>query len=151
MLFRSNINANSIRGFALEMLSKLALCADSVITAVCAEKVSGRDLKELKEKPKSGNDDIVWEEESKFAVGHAVDYSKLLTSHAHRFLGPTLIATTKPLAFVQENFSEFVEKFEEEHKKMLADYKRKLGAREDRKSTRLNSSHSQQSRMPSSA
>ena len=123
-----NINANSIRGFALEMLSKLALCADSVITAVCAEKVSGRDLKELKEKPKSGNDDIVWEEEAKFAVGHAVDYSKLLTSHAHRFLGPTLIATTKPLAFVQENFSEFVEKFEEEHKKMLADYKRKLGA-----------------------
>lgn len=123
-----NINANNIRGFALEMLSKLALCSDSVIRTVCAEKLSGRNLQELKQKQQTEDTDIVWEEEAKFSVGHAVDYTKLLTSHAHRFLGPTLIATTNPLAFVQENFSDFVAKFEEEHKKMLQDYNRKLNA-----------------------
>lgn len=123
-----NINANSIRGFALEMLSKLALCSDSVISTVCAEKIVARYLKELKQKEQTGDTDIVWEEEAKFSVGHAVDYTKLLTSHAHRFLGPTLIATTNPLAFVQQNFSDYIEKFQEEHKKMLQDYNRKLSA-----------------------
>lgn len=123
-----NINANSIRGFALEMLSKLALCSDSVISAVCAEKIPGRVLKENTEKPKDSEDGIVWEEETKFSVGHSIDFTKLLTSNAHRFLGPTLIATTDPLGFVKHNFYGYVENFQDEYRRKLADYSRKVSS-----------------------
>lgn len=108
-----NINANSIRNFALDMLRALSSHSDSVVETVCAEKVETRQLKKLAT-TKDTDSDIVWEAKQKASISHSVDFKSLLTSHAHRFLGPTLIATTSPVEFVKENFTEYVKAFGEE-------------------------------------
>jgi hypothetical protein len=105
-----NLSANSIRNFALNMLRALATCTDAIVEAVCAEKIETRELKKLATS-KNAESDVVWETEEKFSVGHSVDYTTLLTTHAHRYMGPTLLATKKPLEFVKENFSSYVDAF----------------------------------------
>ena len=108
----SNLSSDSIRNMAMTLLRAIAACSNEIVKKICSVNIANRQMAEIEEAPKNNvNDDIVWETDEKFTVGHNINYTTLGTSTAHRFLRPTLIATNDPIKFSTENFGDLLTSF----------------------------------------
>ena len=127
----SNLSSDNIRSMAMTLLQTIANCSDVVVKKLCSTKIENRKIAEIEDNTAATNvdDDIVWETEEKFTVGHNIDFTTLGTTCAHRFLRPTLIATNEPYKFVIANFGDILQKFHEKFgsvKQIIIEYEQKL-------------------------
>ena len=117
----TNLSSDNIRGMAMRLLECIAACPNKIVQKLCSTKIENRKMTEIEETVTNVDDDILWETEEKFTVGHNIEYTTLGTSSAHRFLRPTLIATNEPLKFVLTNFDDLLKKFTEKFGRILAE------------------------------
>ncbi len=100
-----NLNADSLRSISMEMLTSVCNSDNISIKKICNTDIKPRNIDYNEDNNQDLDEDIAWEKEEKFAIGNDIDYTKLCTSAAHRFMRPTLIATLDPVKFVHENFA----------------------------------------------
>jgi hypothetical protein len=103
-----NLNTDSIRNLSMTLLSILALQSDEIITKVCSTKIKQKGFSLIdstqSDEDKGDDDDIEWESEPSMEHSDKVDFDKLGTSDAHKFMRQNLIATLDPVKFAMENF-----------------------------------------------
>jgi hypothetical protein len=112
-----NLNCDAVRNLAMDLLNVLVKCPDSIIERVCHTKINVRDFNVIdeSEKPKKEeDDDIVWEKEEEYKLTNIVEFTKLATHDAHKYLRQNLIATTNPLEFTMTNFKNYLDEIIEE-------------------------------------
>lgn len=110
-----NLNTDSIRNLSMSLLSILALQPDKIIAKVCSTKIHQKSLNLIdsahsdNEKAEDEDDDIEWESEPVIEYSDKVNFDKLGTTDAHKFMRQNLIATFDPVKFAMENFKDLYE------------------------------------------
>lgn len=123
----NNLSADKVRQCVITMLEILSDQSDEIVTSVCnsriidinvKQKVEPKKKKEKVEDSDDDSDDFKFasssdeeeeDEEEEEDKESPVDYTKLVTEDAHRYLGVNLIATNDPVKFVTENFQGLVD------------------------------------------
>jgi hypothetical protein len=106
----NNLNTDTVRNLAMSMLELLTKCDDETIKKVCHTKIEINAIKliEIEKKKDNEDSDFEWEEDVPSPTIQdtiKVDMASLGTKSAHRYMRQNLIATTNPLDFVKNNFS----------------------------------------------
>jgi hypothetical protein len=107
-----NLNTDSVRELAMDLLKLLAKQTDKIITAVCSTKIKKIAFQTLdvdEVKVDDEDSDIEWEEEPKIVIDDKVNFDKLGTSDAHKFMRQNLIVTMNPIDFAVKNFKTLID------------------------------------------
>ncbi len=102
-----NLNTDTVREFAMTLLKLLATQSNKVIQRVCQTKVKSDSVKTIvveKTRSDEEDEDFEWESEPVQEVTNTVDFDKLGTIDAHKFMRQNLIATMNPVEFTCNKF-----------------------------------------------
>jgi hypothetical protein len=106
----SNLKFDNVRSLCIDLLTTLSNEPNEVIEQICQTTIK----MEKKQKPKTKtDDDIIFEDEMSDDEQASVDYSKLGTTDAHKYLQMNLIVTKDPLSFSENNFKSLLDRFEQ--------------------------------------
>jgi hypothetical protein len=104
----NNLSCDRVREVAMEMLNKLAQTNDdALIQEICSSKIT--EEKEIKKNNDDSESGIVWEDEEE-NNDDTIDFTKLGTTHAFKFLNMNLVTTNDPVKFAEENFKGLLDK-----------------------------------------
>ena len=112
-----NLSADNVRRYVMTMLETVSSQSDSVVSAICASPIFIDGINKVTADESNSNDDsdsdsdggLTWETEEVVVDNGHIEYNKLGTTQAHRFLHMNLIATTDPLTFAIDNFKDILE------------------------------------------
>jgi hypothetical protein len=143
-----NLSADNVRRYVMIMLETIASKSNEVVSEICATPIiingvnkviiddksnSGSGCDSESESESESDDGFAWETEEVIVDKGTIEYDKLGTTQAYRFLHMNLIATTDPLTFTIDNFKDILlmlknhEEFPvSSAKNILAKYKKEI-------------------------
>lgn len=107
-----NLNTDAVRELAMNLLRILSTQPEKVIQKICSSTISSDTVKTVeKSSTRSDEEDeeFEWEEEPIQNVSTSVDFEKLGTSEAHKFMWQNLIATLNPVEFAYTKFRNLID------------------------------------------
>lgn len=135
-----NLSADNVRKYVMQMLTIVADQSDDIVTDICSSPIfidgintNNESSNDNSDSDSDSDDGFAWETEEVKPDSGAVDYCKLGTTQAHRFLHMNLVATLDPLTFAINNFKDLLDslKNHEEYpvnsaKNILSKYKKDM-------------------------
>lgn len=107
-----NLTTDAVRELAMNLLKILSTQPDKIIQTVCSSTISSDTVKTVEKsltRSDEEDDDFEWEKEAVQNVSAFVEFEKLGTSEAHKFMWQNLIATLNPIEFAYTKFKNLID------------------------------------------
>ena len=107
-----NLNTDAVRELAMDLLKILSVQSEKIIQKVCSSTISSDTIKTIEKsstRSDEEDDEFEWEEEAIQHVSNTVDFEKLGTSEAHKYMWQNLIATLNPVEFAYKKFKNLID------------------------------------------